>query len=337
MKSLRRFLSRVPNLIALFIVISYIFVAIAAPELAPDKTAEQIAAYNKMASETRFFPHPPAKEAPFGTIATNAFASSGMASSGTASSGSHIDVYSNVIWGTRSALEFGLIVALTTALFGAIIGAASAYFGGVINNVTMRITDAFLTFPIIVGVLLIQQLINIVLGPFASMGVLLSEAPPQPSMLMDLLSKINPLMLALILFSWMPYARVINAVVMRAKEMDYIKASRALGASHSRIILHHLLPNTISPAIVMAARDIGGVVILQATLTFIGLGGGSVWGAMLATGRRWIIGPGGNPLTYWWVFIPGTLALILFGVGWNLLGDGLNEWLNPRTINHLEI
>jgi peptide/nickel transport system permease protein len=324
MKSLRRFLSRVPNLIALFIVISYISVAIAAPELAPDKTAEQSAAYNKMTSETRFFPHPPAKEAPFGTIATNRL-------------NNHIDVYSNVIWGTRSALEFGLIVALTTALFGAIIGAASAYFGGLFNNVVMRITDAFLTFPIIVGVLLIQQLFNLMLGSYAPMRVLLSEAPPQPSIFMDLLSRINPLMLALILFSWMPYARVINAVVMRAKEMDYIKASRALGASHSRIILHHLLPNTISPAIVMAARDIGGVVILQATLTFIGLGGDSVWGAMLATGRRWIIGPGGNPLTYWWVFIPGTLALILFGVGWNLLGDGLNEWLNPRTVNHLEM
>lgn len=336
MKGLRRFLSRWQNLFALFIVISYVFVAIAAPELAPEKTAEQLAAYNKMASETRFLPHPPAKEAPFGTIATSAFASPGMASSGP-SSGNHIDVYTNVIWGTRSAFEFGLIVALTTALFGAIVGAVSAYFGGFLNNVVMRITDAFLAFPIIVGVLLIQQLLSIMLGNYASMYALYGEAPPQPNLFIELLSKINPLMLALILFSWMSYARVINAVVMRAKEMDYIKASLALGASHSRIIFHHLLPNTVSPAIVMAARDIGGVVILQATLTFIGLGGGSVWGGMLAEGRRWIIGPGGNPLTYWWVFIPGTLALVLFGIGWNLLGDGLNEWLNPRTVNHLEI
>ena len=325
MKGLHRFLSRGQNLFALAIVISYIFVAIAAPQLAPDENAKKLAARFELIPAARNTPQPPAQETPFGTIAITGITK-------------QIDVYSNVIWGTRSALEFGLIVALSTALFGAIIGAASAYFGGILNDIMMRITDAFLTFPIIVGVLFIQQLLSIILGPYFSMSALLSETPPpQPNLFIDLLSKINPLMLALILFSWMPYARVINAVVMRAKEMDYIKAARALGASHSRIILQHLLPNTISPAIVMAARDIGGVVILQATLTFIGLGGGSIWGAMLADGRRWIIGPGGNPLTYWWVFIPGTLALVLFGIGWNLLGDGLNEWLNPRTVNHLEM
>lgn len=314
MKGLRRFLSRVPNLIALFIVISYIFVAIAAPQLASEENAKKLAARFELIPAARNMPQPPAQETPLGTIATNGISK-------------QIDVYNNVIWGTRSALEFGLIVALSTALFGAIIGAASAYFGGFINEVIMRITDAFLTVPIIVGVLLIQQLLAIILAPYFSPSAVLNSNPPQPDFFITMLSKINPLMVALILFSWMPYARVINAVVMRAKETDYIKAARALGASHSRIIFQHLLPNTISPAIVMAARDIGGVVILQATLTFIGLGGGSMWGAMLATGRRWIIGPGGNPLTYWWVFIPGTLALVLFGIGWNLLGDGLNEWL----------
>jgi peptide/nickel transport system permease protein len=72
-------------------------------------------------------------------------------------------------------------------------------------------------------------------------------------------------------------------------------------------------------------------VLLQATFSFIGLGGGSPWGDLLASGRDWIIGPGGNPLKYWWVFIPATAALMAFGIAWNLLGDVVNEWLNPRT------
>jgi hypothetical protein len=86
-------------------------------------------------------------------------------------------------------------------------------------------------------------------------------------------------------------------------------------------------------AIVLAARDVGGVVLLQATLTFIGIGGGSVWGEMLSQGRNWIIGPGGSMLGYWWVFLPPTFAVMLFGIAWNMLGDSLNDVLDP-TAHH---
>jgi peptide/nickel transport system permease protein len=141
---------------------------------------------------------------------------------------------------------------------------------------------------------------------------------------------IDPVLIAFILFSWMPYARIMNSVVRRVRNMDYIEASRALGAGHARLIFRHLIPNSITPIIVMAAKDVGGMVLLQATFTFIGLGGNSPWGLMLVRGRDWIISPGGI-LTFWWVFLPATLALILFGIGWNLLGDGLNDALNPRT------
>jgi peptide/nickel transport system permease protein len=119
--------------------------------------------------------------------------------------------------------------------------------------------------------------------------------------------------------------------VARLKQEEYAMAARTIGATHLRIILRHLLPNGIAPAIVMAARDVGGMVILEAAFTFIGVGGGSPWGMLLVSGRDWIIGPGGNPLAYWWVFLPATLAVILFGVGWNLLGDGLNSALDPRA------
>ena len=147
---------------------------------------------------------------------------------------------------------------------------------------------------------------------------------------LDLLNRLNSVSVAFILFSWMPYARIMNTMVLRAKQTQYIQAARALGAGHSNLILRHLIPNSITPIIVLAARDVGGMVLLQATFTFIGLGGGSLWGNLLVWGRDYIITPGGL-LTYWWVFLPATLALVLFGIGWNLLGDGLNDLLNPRT------
>jgi peptide/nickel transport system permease protein len=82
---------------------------------------------------------------------------------------------------------------------------------------------------------------------------------------------------------------------------------------------------------VLAARDVGSAVVLQATITFVGLGGQSAWGMMLSMGRNWVIGPGGDLFDTWWVFMPAALALILFGVGWNLLGDGLAEALEPQA------
>ena len=143
--------------------------------------------------------------------------------------------------------------------------------------------------------------------------------------------KLDPVMLTLILFSWMAYARIINANMTQLKKSEYVAAARSIGAGNLRIILRHLLPNALAPAIVLLARDIGAMVVLEAAFTFIGIGGGTEWGIMLASGRDYVIGLGGNPLAYWWVFLPLTLALVLFGLGWNLLGDGLNALLNPRT------
>lgn len=136
--------------------------------------------------------------------------------------------------------------------------------------------------------------------------------------------------MALIAFSWMPYARLINATVARLRQAEFVLASQSLGASAPRILFKHVLPNAISLVIVVLARDVGGMVMLEATFTFIGLGSGSEWGQLLVMNRDWIIGVRGNPLTYWWTYLPPTLALISFGIGWNLLGDGLNDALNPH-------
>jgi hypothetical protein len=125
-------------------------------------------------------------------------------------------------------------------------------------------------------------------------------------------------------------------MVIGLKNMEFIQATRALGASPFRIVSRHLIPNSISPAVVLAARDVGSVVLLQATLTFIQIGGNSPWGDLLARGRNFMLGPGGSLLTYWWVYVPATLAVILFGVSWNLLGDGINDVMSPESFVRVE-
>ena len=118
--------------------------------------------------------------------------------------------------------------------------------------------------------------------------------------------------------------------VLQLKESEYVLASQALGASPLRIILRHLIPNSLTPVVVWATRSVGSLVVLQATFSYIGLGGGSAWAMLLNFGKNWIIGPSGGLLAHWWVFLPITLAIVWFGFAWNLLGDELNTWLNPR-------
>lgn len=325
MKTKHRFLARWQNLLGLFLVLLFVIVAIAAPLLSP-QDPENPGPIKYLGLKTNYQPLPPSEAPPLGTLSTQ------------------ISVYHALVWGTRSAVVFGILVASITALIGTLIGAVSAYFGGFINNLLMRFTDAFLAFPIIAEVVLISQLItnafsgagvDVLATPFGMYykysggGDFIYELKDLPKLLNFLLN-IEPVLIAFILFSWMPYARIMNTVVRRVRNTDYIEASRALGAGHSRLIFRHLIPNSITPIIVMAAKDVGGMVLLQATFTFIGLGGNSPWGLMLVRGRDWIISPGGI-FTFWWVFLPATLALILFGIGWNLLGDGLNDALNPRA------
>jgi peptide/nickel transport system permease protein len=317
MRNLRRFLSHWQNSLALGIVFLYILVAIFAPVLAPPKDPDNFSPFLIVDGLKSGRPLPPSEKAFFGTLATGVLQR-------------QLDIFYTVIWGTRSALKFGLLVALSTALIGVAIGAISGFVGGWFNGITMRVTDAFLAFPVIAGVVLFQSLIaKANPSPIDQLAITAGQQAESFN-LRAIIAQINPVMLALILFSWMPYARITNSMVLRLKQAEFVQAAHALGATSTQIVWRHLVPNSISPSIILAARDIGLVVLLQATLTFIGIGGQSEWGILLAIGRQWILGIGGNPLTYWWVFIPATLALALFGIGWNLLGDGLNDLLDPR-------
>ena len=265
-------------------------------------------------------PHPPSDIALLGTLPQQ------------------YDVFHTLVWGTRDALSFGLLVVLVSGAFGVIFGAVAGYAGGSVNRLMMRISDSFLAFPVIASVVFLQQLMAIAIqsagGTFffnTQYYGRIVDVVGSPSLIQILLGLVNPLMLSLILFSWMPYARLVNTTVISIKNMDFIQASRALGANPTRIVFRHLIPNSIAPSIVLMARDVGSVVILQATLTFIGLGGNSPWGEMLSIGRNWIISPGGGMFAYWWVFVPATLAIMLFGIAWNLIGDGLVDLLDPRS------
>ncbi len=318
MRPARRFFSRWENYLGLLLVFSFFFIALAAPVLAPpDPKAE--GSFRRAGRPSDPTPHPPSEIAPLGTLPFQ------------------IDVYYALIWGTRNALGFGLLVAGSAFILGVMIGSIAGYAGGTANNIMMRVTDSFLTFPALAAVFFINQMLTSAVvsrGGFVyaladnlGRGVIFFG---ESNALAVFLGQLDPVMLSLVLFSWMPIARIVNSMVLGLKNTEFVQAARALGGTSPWILRRHLIPNAVGPAIVLATRDVGSAVILQATITFIGLGGNSPWGAILSLGRNWVIGPNADLLFSWWIYLPATLVVILFGLGWNLLGDGLQNALDPQ-------
>jgi peptide/nickel transport system permease protein len=328
MYTLRRFLSIWENRLALVIIFFFVGVAVAAPVLAPQPDPDNPSYFRVTGQDFKRLPEPPSDENILGTVPqVQNLPMFGFIPGQDASY--RWDVYFSLIWGARSALRFGLLVTLAAAVIGVTLGAISGYAGGLIGRFILGVTDAFLTFPPVAGVWLIRRLFfQQINNPFMLPELL------RPWEVILYRWQIDPVMIALALFSWMPYARLINSTVSQIKHAEYIQAAESIGAGHGRILMRHLLPNAIAPAIVLAARDVGGLVIMASAFIFIGIGGNVVWGVILVTARDYVIGLGGNPLHYWWTFVPVTLTLILFSIGWNLLGDGLNDMLNPRVRKH---
>ena len=216
------------------------------------------------------------------------------------------DIFYGVIWGIRSAFKVGLLVIGSVLVIGIVLGSIAGYFGGIIDEIIMRITDIFLAFP----ALILAMAITVALGP-----------------------SLNSVILALIIVSWPIYTRLIRGDILSTREEDYVEAAKGIGSSNSRIIVRHILPNSIYPTLVMASLDIGAVVLSAAALSFLGLGapeGYADWGQMIQFARNWIVGPPTNPLVYWYaVTIPG-LFILFFVLGWNLLGDAFRDILDPR-------
>jgi peptide/nickel transport system permease protein len=216
------------------------------------------------------------------------------------------DIYYGVIWGTRTAFRVGLIVVISTLLIGTVVGSVSAYYGGVVDNILMRIVDILLILPGLMATLILAAVLTPVIG-----------------------RSTLPVMISLIAFGWLSYARVIRGDILSVKERDYVMAARVIGVKDSGILFRHIIPNAIFPTLVLASLAIGDVTLSFAALSFLGIGvdvGYADWGQVLAFARNWII----SLDTYWYIIIfPGT-ALVLFVMGWNLLGDALRDVLDPK-------
>jgi peptide/nickel transport system permease protein len=216
------------------------------------------------------------------------------------------DIFYGTLWGTRTAFRTGLIVVAATFLIGILVGSVSAYYGGLVDNILMRIVDVFMTLPFILAALIMAAVLTPRIG-----------------------KSLIPAIIALITFGWMSYARVIRGDILSIKERDYIMAARVIGASDGRIIFRHILPNAIFPTMVLASLAIGDVVLSFAALSFLGIGtpiGYADWGQVLSFARNWI----GNLTTYWYIVVWPGLTLVLFVMGWNLVGDALRDVLDPR-------
>lgn len=216
------------------------------------------------------------------------------------------DIYYGIVWGTRTALLVGILVVFAGLLIGLIVGSISGYYGGVIDDVLMRITEIFMAFPFLLAALTLSA----ILVPLFGRGIW-------------------PSVIALISFGWMGYARVIRGDILATKEREYVLSARTVGARDSTIVLRHILPNAIFTTIVLASLDVGSIVLIFAALSFLGVGtdiGYADWGQVISFARSYIL----SLDTYWYIIVYPGAALILFGLGWNLIGDGLRDVLDPR-------
>jgi len=215
------------------------------------------------------------------------------------------DILSRTIYGARVSMLVGITVVLGAGLAGLAIGALAGYIGGAFDSVVnIVLINAFLSFP---GILL-----AIALAAFLGPGI-------------------GKVVLALIVTGWAGYARLARAQVLKVKEMEFVAAARSLGASHTRILLRHLLPNTIQPVLIQATIGMAGAILAESTLSFLGLGvlaATPSWGAMLNDARSHLFDA---PHL---VIFP-ALAIMAAVLAFNLLGDALRDWLDPRTRSFL--
>jgi peptide/nickel transport system permease protein len=210
------------------------------------------------------------------------------------------DILSRILYGSRITLYIVALVAVTAPLFGLIVGTVAGYFGGWVDEVLMRITDIFLAFPRLILALALVA----VLGPGIENAVL-----------------------AIALTAWPPYARVARAETLTVRNSDYIAAVRLQGAGAGRIIWGHVVPMCLPSVIIRVTLDMAGVILTAAGLGFLGLGAQpplSEWGLMISAGRKYLF-------EQWWVATMPGLAIFIVSLGFNLLGDGLRDVLDPRS------
>ena len=215
------------------------------------------------------------------------------------------DILARTLYGARISLTVGLSVVLGAGLVGLIIGSTAGYFGGWLDHVVnMLLINAFLSFP---GILL-----AIAFAAFLGPGM-------------------DKVILALVVTGWAGYARLARAQVLKVKEMEFVLAAHSLGASHRRILIRHLLPNILPPVLIQATIGLAGAILAESTLSFLGLGvlaPTPSWGAMLNDARNHLL-----DAPHMVVF--PAVGIVVAVLAFNLLGDALRDWLDPRTRAHL--
>ncbi len=210
------------------------------------------------------------------------------------------DILARTLYGARATLTIVVLVSVVVVPIGLAVGTVSGYLGGWVDAVLMRITDIFLAFPRLILALAFAA----ALGPGIENAVI-----------------------AIALTSWPPYARIARAETLAVRNSDYIAAVRLMGASPLRIVIRHIMPLCISSLIVRVTLDMAGIILTAAGLGFLGLGAQPPlpeWGAMIASGRRFV-------LDQWWVAGAPGFAILIVSLGFNLLGDGLRDALDPRS------
>jgi peptide/nickel transport system permease protein len=210
------------------------------------------------------------------------------------------DIFTRVLWGARISLLVGLVVVGVSATVGILLGSIAGYFGGAIDELISRVIDILMAFP---GLLLAIALVA-VLGP-----------------------SLANVVFALSLIGWVGYARLVRGQVLRAREFDFVQAARALGAPTTRVLLRHVIPTALPAVTVQATLGMGGAILAEAALSFLGLGvqpPTPSWGTMLSYGRTHLL-----DAPHLTVF-PG-LAIAILVLGFNFLGDGLRDALDPAT------
>jgi len=318
METIKKLL-RIPTSVAgIVILMIFIFIAIAAPWLAPTPENSRDP-YMIPRDGFSTSPTQPSDEHIFGTTE------------------GQYDIYYGVIWGTRTAFRVGVVITLITSLVGLVIGSFSAYYGGWVDELLMRLTEIFQAFPFLLAAITLTSVLQTIYGR-GEAGTLMfmsrvlafltfghNPADPVDPIQLQILTG----MLAIIFFGWMTYARVIRGNILAIKEYEFALAARAIGAGDMRILFRHLLPNAVFPVLVLASMDIGSYVLAFAALSFLGLGaqrGYADWGQMISFARNWVPSLAQN----WFIVVYPGLAIVFFVLSWNLVGDALRDILDPR-------
>ena len=236
------------------------------------------------------------------------------------------DLYTRVLYAARVSLSIAILVVLLSETFGTLLGALAGYYGGRTDMVLSRINEFMLTIPLlpillIISAILLKRDVVLPLPPFVNKFLsALMLAPEREA------QKVVMLILILVVFGWLGAYRLMRGMALSLAKQDFIEALRAAGASDARIIFRHIIPNGLAPILVNASLSLGAVIVLESALSFLGLGVQDptpTWGNMLDQARSYMFQ---HP---WMPLIPGVF-LVVVSIGFNFIGDGLRDALDPR-------